>query len=63
MKRALEAFEHYEMEVVAAPTAFVLPDNSFPSGSDLLPNHWGMRYSALALHEAFGRLWYHIRYY
>lgn len=63
MKRAIEAFKFYEMEVVAAPTAFELPDKSFPALSDFLPNRWGMRYSALALHEAFGRLWYRIRYY
>jgi len=63
MKRAVEAFEYYEMEVVAAPTAFELPDKSFPTLSDFLPNRWGMRYTALALHEAFGRLWYNIRYY
>jgi len=63
MKRAVGAFEYYEMEVVAAPTAFELPDKSFPSMSDLLPGRWGMRYTALAFHEAFGRLWYNIRYY
>ncbi len=63
MKRAAEAFKYYEIEVVAAPTGFELADESFPALSDLLPNRWGMHYTALALHEIFGRLWYHIRYY
>ena len=63
MKRAREAFEYYEIEIVAAPTAFELPDKSFPTVSDLLPNRWGIQYTALALHEIIGRFWYHVRYY
>ena len=63
MVRALEAFEHFNLEVIPAPTAFEAPGDNWPSVQDFFPSAMGLSYSSFALHEIIGRMWYHLKYY
>ncbi|WP_455219466.1 YdcF family protein [Kaarinaea lacus] len=62
MPRAKAAFEHFDIEVIPAPTAFygLLPGYRL---EDFLPSASALRYSAIAFHEIFGHWWYELRYY
>jgi uncharacterized SAM-binding protein YcdF (DUF218 family) len=64
MPRAVEAFEHFHIKVVPAPTAF----EPFPTANgleleDLFPQASSLQKSSLAIHEMIGRSWYRLRYY
>lgn len=62
MPRAVEAFKHFELQVVPAPTAFEYsgPGVEF---DDIIPSTVAMRQTYLAFHEMLGRKWYQLRYY
>ena len=62
MPRAKSAFEHFDIRVIPAPTAFYgrpLTD----SIEKFLPSAKALRFSELAFHEIFGHWWYEMRYY
>ena len=63
MPRAVEAFQHFGIEVIPAPTAFAGYDNRGFTLEDILPQARALRDSFLALHELLGRWWYRLRYY
>ena len=61
MPRSIYAFEHQGLEVIPAPTHFKhLPDERYAL-SDILPSAKALSYSADALHEYLGLLWYRLR--
>jgi len=60
--RAVEAFEHFGIEVTPAPTAFSRSQPGI-SGNDLVPSANMLHTTAIALHELLGRQWYQFRYY
>lgn len=63
MPRAVEAFQHFGIEVIAAPTVFTEKGQSMNFIMEILPYSTAFRHSYEALHEIFGRLWYKLRYY
>lgn len=63
MPRSVEAFEHFGVKVIAAPTAFYTSSNRGHELGDLLPGGKAQYMSAFALHEIVGRWWYRLRYY
>ena len=63
MPRAVEAFEHFGIKVIPAPTAFYGNSGQDLSINDFLPNPRDQYMSAMAIHEIIGRWWYHLRYY
>jgi len=62
MPRARKAFEHFEIEVVPAPTAFYGQPSTLRL-SDFIPSVNALLYSSLAFHEMIGQFWYELRYY
>lgn len=60
MPRAQAIFQHYDMEVVPAPTWFVGRERLSPS--DFLPSGEGLRRSRYAAHEWLGLCWYQLRH-
>jgi uncharacterized SAM-binding protein YcdF (DUF218 family) len=63
MPRSVEAFQHFGIEVIPAPTAFAGYGNWRFELSDIMPGSQALHYSFWALHELFGRWWYRLRYY
>jgi uncharacterized SAM-binding protein YcdF (DUF218 family) len=63
MPRAVEAFEAFGINVVAAPTVFFTSHTGNVQLNDFLPYAYAFKESYYALHEMFGRLWYRLRYY
>jgi len=63
MPRAVEAFRHFGIEVVAAPTVFTEKGQPVNGFMEILPSAKAFDHSHEALHEIFGRLWYKLRYY
>ncbi len=63
MPRAVEAFEHYGVAVIPAPTAFESRLAGAPSGAfPWLPSAPTMRLFREACHEYVGLVWYGLRY-
>jgi uncharacterized SAM-binding protein YcdF (DUF218 family) len=63
MRRSVEAFEHFDIRVVPAPTVFLTStEHRFPL-MRLLPSAYALHMSFDALHEYMGLLWYRIRYF
>jgi len=62
MPRAVEAFQKFGIDVIAAPTVFTSTEKGILLG-DFMPQANAFKESYFALHEMFGRLWYKLRYY
>ncbi len=62
MPRAKAAFEHFDIQVIPAPTAFY-GRHLTNSVNKFLPSANALKFSELAFHELFGHWWYRIRYY
>lgn len=62
MPRARKAFEHFNIEVIPAPTAYYGQSESLRPG-DFVPSANALRYSSLAFHEIVGQFWYDMYYY
>lgn len=62
MPRAVWSFEHFGMDVIAAPTVFEQWGDGPVMVRDFLPNARDLQKTAYALHEYMGNLWYRIRY-
>lgn len=62
MPRAAEAFGHFDLRTVPAPTAFTYIGPGFEI-SDIVPRASALANSAFAVHEWVGRLWYRLAYY
>ncbi|NOZ53953.1 MAG: YdcF family protein [Gammaproteobacteria bacterium] len=62
LPRAVEAFEHFGIQVIAAPTAF-FHNSPGIRRNDLVPSAAMLHVTSLALHELLGRKWYQLRYY
>jgi uncharacterized SAM-binding protein YcdF (DUF218 family) len=61
MPRAVYAFEHNGVQVIAAPTGFVYDPDSSYSWLSFMPSSHAMQQNAYALHEYLGRLWYSMK--
>jgi uncharacterized SAM-binding protein YcdF (DUF218 family) len=61
-RRALQAFRHYGLIAVPAPTSFFAASTGSTVLQDWLPSAAGLRLSYYALHEHLGRIYYRIRY-
>ena len=61
MPRSMEMFRRAEVDVIAAPTAFLHADDSLNPLSDWLPDVKSIQYSYFALHELLGGAWYALR--
>jgi len=61
MPRAVYAFEHNAVQVIAAPTGFVYDPQHRYNWLQFMPSSLAMRNIAYALHEYLGLLWYRIR--
>jgi len=62
MPRAVNAFKHFKVNVVPAPTAFYGRSPNF-HWDMVVPSAEAMMYSSMAIHEIAGELWYELRYY
>ena len=62
LPRAVEAFQRFGVEVVAAPTGFTEKGQVVNFPMEILPSSNAFEHSNEALHEMFGRLWYRLRY-
>ena len=62
MPRAAEAFEHFRLRVVRAPTGFTDVGPGWKA-TDLVANTHALALSARAIHELVGRVWYAIAHY
>lgn len=62
MPRAAVAFRSAGLEVVPAPVGFLAGDRGRRGWRRVLPDRQALAFSAAAFHEAFGRLWYGLRY-
>jgi uncharacterized SAM-binding protein YcdF (DUF218 family) len=63
MPRAVEAFQQFGINVIAAPTVFMSNKQGGIQLTDFFPQAYAMHESYYALHELMGRLWYRLRYY
>jgi uncharacterized SAM-binding protein YcdF (DUF218 family) len=63
MPRAVEAFQQFGINVIAAPTVFVSTQKGNMRLSDFMPSAYAIKQSYFALHEGLGRFWYNLRYY
>jgi uncharacterized SAM-binding protein YcdF (DUF218 family) len=63
MPRAKKAFEHFEIEVIAAPTGFDRQKNQRLKLQDFLPSTGSYHKTYIALHELLGQIWYWLGYY
>jgi uncharacterized SAM-binding protein YcdF (DUF218 family) len=63
MPRAIEAFQQFDINVIAAPTVFLSSHEGGIWLIDFLPQAVALKLSSYALHEFFGRFWYKLRYY
>ena len=63
LPRAVEAFQHFGIEVTAAPTVFTEKAQGDGFFMQILPSSTAFAHSYEACHEIFGRLWYKLRYY
>jgi uncharacterized SAM-binding protein YcdF (DUF218 family) len=61
MPRAMEAFEKAGFTVTPAPLGFDTSGGFSLMG--FLPNMYSLAHMSDLMHELFGRLWYHLRYY
>ena len=62
MQRAKKAFEHFDINVIPAPTAFYGQSQTL-SITDFAPSANALHYSSLAFHEIAGQFWYDLYYY
>jgi uncharacterized SAM-binding protein YcdF (DUF218 family) len=62
MPRAVEAFQNFGIDVIAAPTVFTSTGEGIVL-SDFMPQAYAFKESYYALHERLGKLWYNLRYY
>ncbi len=62
MRRARMSFARYGMDIVPAPTVFMVVKDARPILADWLPSVNGLSMSYYALHEYLGRLFYAWRY-
>jgi len=62
MPRAVNAFEHFKIKVLPAPTAFY-GRSPHLTWEDFIPSADAFLFTGMAVHEIFGELWYEIRYY
>lgn len=63
MPRSKQAFEHFGIEVIPAPTGFYSGGERLLRFKDLVASTRAYRTSVIAIHEIVGRLWYWLRYY
>ncbi|MCC6201732.1 MAG: YdcF family protein [Gammaproteobacteria bacterium] len=61
-RRALQAFQHYGLVAVPAPTRVFAAPAGGTVLQDWLPSAYGLRLSHYALHEHLGRIYYRLRY-
>ena len=62
MPRAKKAFEHFDIKVISAPTAFYGQSKSITL-SHFIPSINALNYSSKAFHEIIGQFWYELVYY
>jgi len=62
MPRAKKAFEHFDIKVIPAPTAFYRQSSALRI-SDFVPSTNALLYSSLAFHEIAGQFWYELYYF
>ena len=62
MPRAKKAFEHFDIKVIPAPTAFYRQSASLRL-TDFIPSANALLYSSMAFHEIIGEFYYELRYY
>ncbi len=62
MPRARAAFEHFDVRVIPAPTAFYGRHSTYGING-FLPSTNALMFSGMAFHEMFGHWWYKMRYY
>lgn len=62
MPRARAAFEHFDVRIIPAPTAFYGRDSTNRINY-FLPSTNALMFSGMAFHEMFGNWWYKMRYY
>jgi len=62
MPRAKKAFEHFDIQVIPAPTAFYGQSKTL-SVSDFIPSTNALNYSNIAFREIVGQFWYDLVYY
>lgn len=62
MPRARKAFEHFDITVIPAPTAFYGQPATLKL-SDFIPSANALLYSSFAFREMIGQFWYELRYY
>ena len=60
--RAKKAFEHFDIKVIPAPTAFYRKSASLRL-TDFIPSANALLYSSMAFHEIIGEFYYELRYY
>jgi uncharacterized SAM-binding protein YcdF (DUF218 family) len=63
LPRAVEAFQSFGVEVIAAPTVFTEKYRFHNIFMEILPSSMAFEHSYEAFHEIFGRFWYKLRYY
>lgn len=63
MPRSTQAFEHFGIEAIPAPTGFYGSGERLLRVNGLVASTWAYRTSVLAIHEMAGRMWYWVRYY
>ena len=62
MPRAIYAFERNGINAIPAPTGFVYHPEHPRTWLEFLPSADAMQYSAFALHEYLGLVWYRLKY-
>lgn len=62
MPRAVFAFRNKGINIVPAPTGYIERENKFGILSGIIPSMNALNYSAIALHEYIGILWYRVYY-
>lgn len=59
--RSVLSFQHFEFDVVAAPTRFFISKESYNSWANFLPDPEALRWSTFCLYEYLGLTWYKIK--
>ena len=62
MPRAKQAFEHFGIKVIPAPTVFYGSPAPVSLG-DFIPTTHALLVTSVAFHEIIGRIWYQVHYY
>ncbi len=62
MRRAANAFQNAQIDVIPAPLGFSTPVNPGLAIEDLFPSSQGLNQTSLFAHELLGLIWYKVRY-